>query len=191
MTSQNWIFLFNMTHRNWTLLFNITQRIEHTFFEYDSKNLNFSAKKYDSKNWTLSRKKPQKEDSFSNMTQRIELFLFATWLKKLNFFSIRLWELNSFFQYDSKNWNPSCFPIWVNKLNHGSKYALALENWPALCWHADMQYIVYVQHCMRCDRALYCLVDVVLLGLCGEHVLAFSELIAERAVRAHECSGQC
>ena len=53
----------------------------------------FSAKKYDSKNWTLGRKKTSKKwNSFSNMTQRIELFLqFDT-------------KNSTFFQFDSKNW---------------------------------------------------------------------------------------
>ena len=123
--SKDWIFLQK----------NMTQRIEPFFFsQFDSKNCSFyfSWPKYLNLFHMTQRiepwvkKKPQKKwNSFSNMTQRIELFFFAIWHKEFNFF-----------QYDSKNWaffnitlrmDPSCFPIWLWKLNSFFNMALRIE----------------------------------------------------------------
>ena len=139
--SQSWIFLFNMTHRNWTLLFNITQRIEPTFFEYDSKIWTFLCKEIWLKELNLgSEKKPQKNGTlFFNMTQRIELFFFCNLTQRIQPFFFNMTQRIVLFFNITLRIDPSCFPIWFNKLNHGSKYALALKNWSALRWHADLK----------------------------------------------------
>ena len=114
--------LFEHDSKNWTIFLwgNITQNIEHIL-------------QYDSKNWTLFsiclneldfffEHTQRIELTFLNMTQRFELFsmgiknwaLILNWFTSLNFFWIRLTELN-FFEYASKNW--TLFVLLYDSMN--------------------------------------------------------------------------
>ena len=149
--SKNWT-LFKMIQR--TNFLHIFQYIE--FFEYDSKNWTikkmtffFEERKtqiiepffwwlkeltsfqHDSQNWTNFYDYYRIEPFFSTWISEIEhFFCWQIWLKVLVYplWKICLKELNSLFEYESKNWtlsflkndskNWTSFSKWLKELNH-------------------------------------------------------------------------
>ena len=64
------------------------------------------------------------QDIFSNVTQKIELFFFSKFTRRIESFSLRLKELNPFFQIRLQELNPSIkrlkdfvLQFWLNELN--------------------------------------------------------------------------
>ena len=164
----NFFFFWSFLEELNPLFLNMTQRFEL-----------FSAKKYDSKNWTLGRKKSLKKwNSFSNMTQRKELF-FLQFDKEFNFFFFNTTQrIELFFRYYSKNWSF----LFSNMIQQ-------IKPWIQIYFGAKE----LVRTALTCRFAVDCLCAALyalwqspllfgwccLLGLCGEHVLAFSEWRAE------------